>query len=401
MRGPLIPILKPANRLLQKLIPPNSSRVCYLSRPDYCDNSFYMYRHLLRTRSGLEHVWPLMDMSLASRVRSEFDQMTARFGSRGHSLKVVPRGSWQAYYLFLTSRSIFHTHGVYPVCDRAYGRQIVSLWHGMPIKCVGRLNHRSPRPTPTFGNLHLATSTFFRYIIASAFGVTPEHVLISGLPRCDALTETQWNAHSREQICAELGIPSADKLVLWLPTYRTEGVLAAREGQIRSFLDDLEPWILAALNREAAAHACTLLIKLHPRDPLNYRPLDPSLENLRVLRAQEWVKKEIQLYDMLAVTDGLLSDVSSVLIDYLVTHRPIGIIGFKADTYTRDLTFPAEWLLMSARYQQISGEIQVSDFFESVRQGKKAPMPENDTAQLFYEQPEELSAEIIARRIGL
>lgn len=401
MFRPLIPLLKPVDRLLQLCLPASPRRITYLSRPDYCDNSYHIYRHILTTRNGIEHVWPLMDMSMAERISREFQQLVGKSGTTGNTLRVVPRGTLTAYRLFLGSRCVFSTHGIYPVTDWAWRRHFVCLWHGMPIKCVGRLNHRSPRPTPVFGSTHVATSHFFRYIIACSFGVGAERVLVSGLPRCDALTHDAAVGMRASEVRKRLGIAEDSKLVLWLPTYRTEGMQAVRGNTIRSFLDDLDRWVLPALARHSRLNNCTLVTKLHPRDPLNYHPVESVGDSIRMLTHREWLKHEIHLYDLIAASDALLSDVSSVLIDYLVTGRPIGIVGFDPETYTRDLTFPAGFLRSSKRFHHLDSDERAQDFFAAVAAAGHQAHPADDIASVFYDHFPEPSSEAICQTVGI
>ncbi len=388
-------LFKLADVVLQLLVKPLPRRLSYFSTPDYSDNAYYVYRHALLTRTRLEHVWLLTDMSVAARVSREFEALEGK--TRGHSLRIVKRASLRGYWLYLTSRCVFHTHGIYRFVRWTFRREVVCLWHGMPIKSIGRLNHISPNPFPTFGTRHIASSHFFKYIIAAAFRVPPEAVGVCGLPRCDALRADYKGTHSRERIKASLRVPEGKKLVVWLPTFRTEFENAA---STRSFLDDLDPKLLATLDQVCARHDCFIIIKLHPFDMLNRASVRFEYRNLRLLKAQEWLDYEIPLYDLLAASDALISDVSSVLIDYLVTTRPIGVLGFDPETYTRDLLYPVEVLFRSTRFDMLTGDAAVSAFF-----GKIGDQPvhaaENDIASMFYENFAESGAEKILAELGI
>lgn len=340
-------LLEWADRVLQLAIPPVANRIAYVSTPDYTDNAFYVFRHAVRTRNGLEHVWLIRDLSLRPRIERDFDEAVRGSGTNGNTLRVEARASIRGYWHFLRSRLVFHTHAAYRFRTWAWRRQVVCLWHGMPIKCVGRLNRLTPNTHPTFGTLHLATSSFFREIIATAFGVAIDAVKVCSLPRCDALQYPDAVQTPRERVRERLGIDPGLRLVLWMPTYRAEGAAAGRP---RSFLDDLPAGTLEALDQAAASTGCVVLAKLHPQDALNLNAPCWNLRQVRLLLAPDWTACDIQLYDLIAASDALISDVSSVLIDYLVTGRPIGILGFDAATYTRELTFPIEQMLATGRF---------------------------------------------------
>jgi CDP-glycerol glycerophosphotransferase (TagB/SpsB family) len=336
------------DRILQVLVPPVRNRVSYVSFPDYTDNAFHVFRHALMTRGGLEHVWLLRDLSLRPRIEREFAQAVRAAGTVGNVLRVAERRSLRGYLLFLRSRFVFHTHGAYAFRSWAWRRQVVCLWHGMPIKCIGRLA-RTWTERPPFGTHHIATSAFFRDIIARAFAVPPHAVVLCGLPRCDPLRRDAAGQAPAAQVRERLGVAPGQRLVLWLPTYRASDRAHAVAG--RSFLDDLPAHALSALEQAATRANAVVVAKLHPLDTLNDRPPQWHGAGLRLLPAQEWEGLGIQLYDLVAASDALISDLSSVLIDYLVTGRPMGILGFDPKTYARGLAFPFETLLAAGRYE--------------------------------------------------
>lgn len=390
--------LRVADRLLQRLVPPRPRRLCYRSHPDFTDNAYWLFRHAVLTRERLEHVWLLGDMSVAPRLRAEFAALTAEGGRPGHVLQVHDRRTLRGYWAQLRSRCVFHTHGIYRIVDRAHRREVVNLWHGMPIKCIGRLNHITPNPYPTFGTRQIATSSFFRYVIAAAFATSPDAVEICAQPRCDALRPDR-RAQASARIRAHLKVPADRRLLLWMPTYRTE--LKAGPASVRSFLDDLFPEALAAVNAACERHGVTVIVKLHPFDLLNDRAAPAGAPHLLWLRATDWNRSGLQLYDLIAASDGLMSDVSSVLIDYLVTDRPAGIVGFDRDTYTRDLVFPADYLLGSRRFRTLKDAAAVEDFVAQVGREERVPTPAGDVANVLVEPALASGSEHLLRAIGI
>jgi len=296
---------------------------------------------------------------------------------------------------------VFHTHGMYGFSRRSFKRNIVALWHGMPIKCIGWLNHKSPNAFQTFGTLHIASSHFFRYIIANSFRASPNDVLVCQQPRCDVLTHESARSHTNADIRDQLGLPGDRKLILWMPTYRTEPTAQPiHQVKLHSFLDDLGEKKLSALNTAAGAINAIVLIKLHPMDRLNEFDVPMTYDNFRLIKSPDWQRLGIPLYDLIAVSDALISDISSILIDYLITGRPIGIFGLKPSTYPRDTTFPLAYILNSSRYQLLENDIDCLAFMQSVA---VAPgyHADNDIAQIFHEDFKEQGAEKILEVLKL
>lgn len=390
------------DRSLQRLVRPRDDQISWVSDPDYIGNAFHLYRHVLTTRPGLRHVWLVRDPAVRTRVEADLAAFAGSIPT-GSRVQVVRRHSARGYWRRLRSRWTFHTHGLWPTAS-AHRRHVVSLWHGMPIKCIGALNTISPNPHPTFGSLHLATSPLFRYVMAAAFEVPVDGVLVAGLPRCDVLVRPHPLAPPCEAIRGALGLPEGDRLVVWLPTYRTPGHRRGAQPGLagfRTFLDDLDSEQWSWVEQQAAANETTVVIKLHPHDPLNEVDHDPGLDHVRLVRSATWLATGIELYDLLAISDGLLSDVSSVLIDYLATDRPLGIIGFDEAAYTRDVVFPTHPLLASRRIHDLSTPAGVEAFFTRVRHGPAVGAAEDDLSPWLHDVPSGTGCETVLAAVDL
>lgn len=390
--------------LLQLVLPVRARRLCYTSNPDYGDNAYHLFRHTLQTRNNLEHVWLMGgNATPAARIHDDFKTITAKACTQGNQLLIVKRHSLRGYLAFLTSQHVFHTHGMFGFSTSSPKRNIVSLWHGMPIKCIGDLRAKDVKTFTVYGTLHIATSGFFRNIIAHAhpYKNHPRNVLICQQPRCDALLDPASCTYQKREICQLLGLPLNRQLVLWMPTYRTEPTqVPTCKLDVRSFLDDLAPELLNAMNDAAKRCNATVVIKLHISDRLN--DLDTPLEysNIHLLKAENWQQLGIPLYELVAASDALLSDISSILIDYLLAARSIGIIGLNPATYTRDTTFPLDYLFNSSYFQRIQNAQDCERFMQSLGQRRSLKECGNDIARIFHDTLEP-GSETILKHLGL
>lgn len=388
------------DQLLQLLLPVTDCSICYFSLPDVTDNAYYLYRHLLRTRNGLDHLWLVQDIAVADRMHIEFQRLTVESGTTGNTLQVKRRRSLTGYFLHLRSRYLFYTERIYTASAQyRNGRVAVSLWHGMPIKDIACVGRDATRWNRTYGHLHIASSNFFKDIIAISFDTKPDSVLVCRSPRCDALQFPDVRELTIGQVRSRLGVPPDRKLIVWLPTFRTEPG-QDHGGVFRSFLDDLPGWVLPQLNRYCHQKGAVIVLKLHKSDRLNDRG-DVRIDGIRLLRTSDWARQEIQLYDLLAASDAIISDVSSVLIDYIPTGRPIGILGYDPATYPRKLTFSFQQMLNSARFHHIEDEAAIESFVRKVTDGEMPIVPPDDFARLLHEEFSEHGSEAIVARVGL
>ena len=406
VRRLVLALVAALDRILQVLVPSSSRRICYFSVPDYTDNAYWVYRHALRTRSDLEHVWLVKDTSVAERVHEELEEVRREHGARGHRVQVVDKNRPQGYWAYLRSGVSFHTHGLYAFSRWTFRREVVCLWHGVGIKAIDRLNRTNPAAKRPFGTRHVATSHFYRYVIATATGVDPAAVWVTGNPRCDPLTSPHARATPDDRVRALLDLPPDRHLILWLPTFRVlvDPWVAGGSGSggtgARSFLDNLPTWAMPALEQACAEHGCTVVVKLHPLDALNHASQRLAGRHVRLLPAAALGSRGVQLYDLLATADGLMTDLSSVVVDWLVTGRPVGLIAVEPDDHEHDLLFPPELMLRNEPFRALDEAADVERFVRAVRTGDRAAGPTRGVAPMLYEDVEGSSAEAIWRRLG-
>ena len=383
-------------QVLPRLVRPAPRRVCFASVPDFGDSAFAQYRHLLETRTDLEFVWLLHDRTMRHRVEAHFRR---RAGDRGHTLRVVDWNRPTAYLAYLRASVVFHTHGAFNFSPSVGGRREVSLWHGMPLKVIGLLEEQGPWQHDVSGDLHLATSRMFQYVVAAAFGVGVDRVVVSGLPRTDVLKGLASPEHDKSAICAALDIDRRRELVVWLPTHRTDGPA----GPSRSFLDDVDPTLLASLLDACAAKDCQLVVKPHPLDAL----ADGAIEGLArhpaltVVPLDRWKSSEIELYDVLAAAGGLITDISSVLVDFLHTGRPMATFGFDEAAYERRTVVPLAPLSQCAALGDLTDRASVDRFVTRVARAERVELPDDDIARWLIEDTDIGSSEVVARAAGL
>lgn len=407
MRGklvrPVFILLRIIDLCLQYACRVNDRRICYISTPEYSDSPYYLFRHVLRTRCNYDHVWLVDDVGIAARILNDIEKVAAKAGTTGHTLKVAKRRSLYGYFLYLTSKNVFHTHGIYSFPRSSVKRNIVSLWHGMPIKRVGALI-KIPDPFSPFGTLHIATSEFFKFIVAASFRASPDNVLICLLPRCDPLISESAMSCSRESIRSKLGLEPQDKMLLWMPTFRVETPTSptfSPKSAARSFMDDFDADFLAVLSAYAQKRKVTIVIKLHPGDCVGRGAVLGVAPNIVALTNDMLKHQQIELYDLIACSDALWSDVSSVLIDYLVSERPIGIVGFNPKKYGRGTNFPVEYLFKEKAFQQLSTLESCKSFLDMICSNESLTAAKTQQSGFFVEEVKESGSDKLLSQLGI
>lgn len=244
------------------------------------------------------------------RARAQLRTLSSGLGRApaAAGVEVVQVRSIRAVWLFLRARFVFYTHGLYGSPKPKRGRMHINLWHGHGPKRTGSTLIAQDASvmvsnTPTWGSW-----------AARSRGMDEDALLVVGNPRQDA-----FDNPPPRRFLGRLGVDPDRPLVLWLPTRRdpTPGS-AADPGDV-----PMDPAIDAAAGVLAAAAdrlGVTLLVKGHPHGE------DGLGAGVRIVDDDDIIAAGLSLYGLLSLSQGLLSDYSSVWVEYLELDRPIGLI---------------------------------------------------------------------------
>lgn len=236
----------------------------------------------------------------------------------------------EVLYAYMTSKYVFNSFGGFKI-QYSKTQKVFNLWHGTPVKVIGKYvkfvgRGYIDKNINNFTYL-LATSDFFKPKMADAFNCSQEKVIVAGQPRNDYL-------FSEEDTLYKLGInrQKYKKTVLWMPTFRK-----SKNGEMcdSTFLSDetLLP-IINTLNKLKEVDSflrqksMLLIIKIHPYAFSFVKAQE--FTNIYTLTNNDLIQHGIKLYEFIKDFDALLTDYSSVYVDYLLLDRPI---GFTVDDY--------------------------------------------------------------------
>ncbi len=244
--------------------------------------------------------------------------------SLGARARVCRRGSLGAVWQYLRSRSVVFTHPVHDAGRLARRQTVVNVWHGMPIKAIGRLDGRQD---VVLADWTLAGSEFYRPLLAEALGVPAESVVVLHSPRIEQLCRGHADVWDR------LGLDRStyDRVLVWMPTFR--GREPERGGGGVSSPPLLSPDGVARLGELLARRRCLLVLRRHPYEA---HAVPVSVPGVLELTDAVLEAAGVGIYEVLAEADGLVTDVSSVWLDFLLRDRPIVIWFPDLDAYTAD-----------------------------------------------------------------
>ncbi len=295
-------------------IKPSGKTILYHSFPDFSDNSFAMFLYNYKHQPEYKKIW-LVD---AIEKKETYYRIAKNYGVDS-SFTILKKKSLKAFFHYVNANFVFHTHGLFNFFGSIKKHKKVNLWHGMPIKKIGYLDTEHSKVLVS--NYHTATSDFYQDIIARAFGALKETVFISGQTRNDLLLKPSFSLNAIFNKSQKF-----NKTILWMPTYRKSVVGDIRiDGNINPKEDFLDTKKLTELNLFLKTIQSICYIKIHPMD---YRKKTDFLDysNINILDNNDFDNQAINMYSVLSSVDVLLTDFSSIYIDFLLLNKPIGFV---------------------------------------------------------------------------
>lgn len=217
-------------------------------------------------------------------------------------------------------------------------RKILQAWHGIPIKCIGltvastverhwQSEHRRYFALPSSSRLDQATMS------RSFAPLSPDRVKLTGLPRHDFLScpEQALPADYRSDLDKVRQRLDGRRLVLFAPTWRSDP-----KDRIELSLSELQ-----RLDKLFAEHNAVIGFRDH-RNMVRHKHRFP-LSSDHVIQVGDIPDANI----LMRLCDALVTDYSSIYLDYMLLNRPVILYTPDIDRYrkTRGLNYAVEAIL--------------------------------------------------------
>ena len=325
--------------LLGLVVPRDPRRWIFGSGIGVAEGALALARELQRQDPGALIVWAVED-------EAEAAEATAA------GFEAVRRRGWAGFRAALRSRYAVVTHGLGDVNRFGISRaRIIHLGHGAPLK---KLHLDSPVTTAVRGPaplrvllnrmylagaqrvwMYVAGSVAAAERLRSAYRVLPGRVLPLGDARDDVLAQQahvpQLAHEARAAVRGLIGLPpetTSEPLVLYAPTWRDGSPDPAVPNAAEA----------AAISRAIESLGARLLIRSHP---LGAGAYEGVLGDRVHLLGADAVR---DITPLLGAFDAVITDYSSIAVDFALFGRPIVWFAPDLDEYTlsRGLYEPLE-----------------------------------------------------------
>lgn len=261
-----------------------------------------------------------------------------------HGFSVENKDSWRGFWVTLRARHLVVTHGLGDVQRFGVFRaEIVNLWHGAPLKklhldtpvttrvnapgLIGRILHRMYEVGSRQVTVYSAGSIIAAERLRSAFRVQPGTVQLLGDPRLDemftSLQNPEIRTRNKQYLLELLGVPDdhlGNTLVLYAPTWR--------DGEVSPTVPNADE--CEAIRSWAKRNRVTLVVRPHPLETGSYEQLYGD----HVVELAPTQLSDVSAY--LPAFDLLITDYSSIAIDFSATMHPIVWFAPDEETYVKD-----------------------------------------------------------------
>ncbi|MEG1474630.1 MAG: CDP-glycerol glycerophosphotransferase family protein [Longicatena sp.] len=186
------------------------------------------------------------------------------------------------------------------------GTQVLQIWHA--CGAVKKFGNQIQRQYPIQNyDYVMSNSEAWKHAYAEAFGVQEDQVIISGMPRADALVSEIKRNEYKQSFYAKYPQLRDKYIILYAPTFRGNIINGLR---YEAF--DVEKVI------EQLPEDMVIVYKMHPLLKSVFA------DNARLINANDE-----ELYMLMCASDCMISDYSSILFDY-------SLLGKKIICYTSD-----------------------------------------------------------------
>lgn len=279
-------------------------------------NSKYLFEYVLKNNPEISPLYVINNDETREKLKLKYgEEYFIETKTMRGIIKVLKSGVW------FTSAGL-PTYGF----GLNKNRIIVNLWHGVPLKKINLMEE----------NIGILRKMFIKYIISSnythilttsenlveimkkSFAVKEEKIKVWGQPRNDVI----FDNNDRQKILENLydKLPKYKRIVLYAPTYREH------EGTKIFPFEDYEPIKLHNFLEESEL---IIFIRCHQSEVNDIE--DFSSERIKLINGD--IVEDIM--DIINIFDLLITDYSSIYIDFLLTKRPLLFLPYDIEEYTK------------------------------------------------------------------
>ncbi len=292
---------------------------CAMHCETFDSNSKFLFLHFLKNEPDYDVQFVINDEEKRQTLIQEYGPHFIDTRTKEGKKTAVKAATWVVSWLDLPLGGLF----------LKFRRFVLHLGHGTPLKCIGLTEKDGRFIKKLYYKLNgtnitcsLASSDFVADIISRCMGFSKKRVLVNGQPRTDAL------------FFKPLQFPELDKSqfnILYAPTWR-------QHSQVKLF--PFEDFSAQELESFLIKNNISIFIRFHPAYEESIPKEILSLKNISLFSA----KKYREVMDYINCFDSLITDYSSIYLDYMLLERPIVFLPYDLQEYEGSVGFTMDYM---------------------------------------------------------
>lgn len=315
--------------LLSFFKPLNRQRIIFNSTENrnFNFNSKYLFLYFLKHTSELDVYFVINDCELREKLICEYGNFFISSDTIGGLKKIAGAKVWIT--------SVFENMYVNLPAPLWLNKQrdVYHIGHGVPLKNMIMAEEKLPllkyisRITRTKNFTHvLAYSKKFQPVMGRIFQNPNIEYISLGQPRNDALS-----IYTKEEQLKKIkekypNLPGHEQAILYAPTWRSYET-------VKFF--PFQDMTAEELNNELKGNKTLLFLRKHPYFPSLLEPDFLKQSNIYLFDSDLFP----EIMDYLSYFDKLITDYSSIYLDFLCLDRPMAFIPYDIEQYTEHTGF--------------------------------------------------------------
>ena len=292
------------------IFPLDENMIIFESEGDFSDNSFALYDYMQR-RGFFRKYKAVWLVSTPSQSRNRKDCIVCSKKLRPYNLRTI--------YCLAVAKIFFYDHcNILIPYGKREGQLIFNLWHGAAFKGNSASDTKHDRV-----DFLSSLSDFWSEHIAKFCGTDISKTVVTGYPRNDYFFCPV--ASNVRKFAEKSGWTRFSKIIFWMPTFRkstnsnlSEDYYSGETGlPVIYSLGDM-----AALNDFLHRLNMLVVFKVHHLQA-DLPVFREKFSNIAILNDDQIHENGFQLYQFIPLSDCLITDYSSVSVDYLLLDRPV------------------------------------------------------------------------------
>lgn len=364
--------------LIHKLLPVDDRMIVLESNPSYMDNTGALFDEMLKHNLDKKYklIWLIFDGNFKNE-KGSWKEVNIKY-STGKSRLARKFSVLKANYYYSRAKYNFHSHRNYYHFIPKKNQIIVNLTHGTPLK-----NSTGRHGSQKYVNYIVSTSQFAKELRLKTYDEFNGDFIITGFPRNDKLIKETVKKN----------------IIFWLPTYR-QHKSSLNDDQFDTFPLGMNAKKFKFLDSYLIENNYKMIIKPHPAQKLD---IHDGLKNIEFISDSSLVHNDEHLYEILSKTEILITDYSSVFLDFLLLDRPIIFTFDDLDSYSIDPGFMIDNIKEYAPGEQIYSFDEFINVLDKIIQNKndEYQIERKEVNAIFNRFNDQKNSERVLKEVGI